>query len=277
MQDYNSYLTEQTNEASAHLDELSTLEMVTLINKADQSVALAVEKELPSISKAVDGIAERLKNGGRLFYVGAGTSGRLGIMDAAECPPTYGTDPELVQGIIAGGNNAVFRAQERGEDDAEAGVEALQEKHFCKKDVCFGISASGSAAFVTAAMSYARELGGMTVLLCCNPQCPNLSLADVAIVPEVGPEVVSGSTRMKAATAQKMVLTAVSTATMVKLGRVRGNKMVYMKASNIKLHARAVRMVCELTGVNAETAEIALAQCNYNVADAAKWLESHPQ
>ena len=271
-QNYGTYLTEQTNEATAHIDELPTLAMLKLINDADHEAADAVSRALPQIARAVDGIAERLAAGGRLFYVGAGTSGRLGIIDAAECPPTYGTDPETVQGIIAGGREAVFRAQEGGEDDGDAGIAALRERGFSAKDVCFGLSASGSAAFVREAMVYARSVGALTVLLCCNPQSPALSVPDIAIVAAVGPEVIAGSTRMKAATAQKMVLTSVSTAVMVRLGRVKGNKMVYMKASNQKLHARAVRMVCELTGADEKSAEQALVSCGWDVRRAAERL-----
>ena len=273
MQNYGEYMTEQSAEESRHIDEMPTLEMLTLINREDQKAALAVKEELPHIAEAVDAIAVRLRAGGRLFYLGAGTSGRLGVIDAAECPPTYGTSPETVQAVIAGGDMAVFRAQERGEDNGEGAVSALQERGFSANDVCFGLSASGSAEFVRAALVYARSLGALTVLLCCNPKAPTISLADIAIVPDTGAEVISGSTRMKAATAQKMVLTSVSTGVMVRLGRVRGNKMVCMHASNQKLRARAVRMVCELTGVTEEQAQTALEACSYDVSAAADMLK----
>ncbi len=268
MENYKEYLTEQQNEASMHIDRMSALEIAQVINKEDKKVADAVETQLPSIARAIDEIAARLKNGGRLVYIGAGTSGRLGVIDATECPPTYGVSPELVQGIIAGGKDAMFYSAEGAEDSAEHAVLDLKKISFSEKDVCFGLSASGSAAYVCGALRYAKELGALTVALSCRGGSAISQIADIAITPEVGAEVISGSTRMKAATAQKMVLTTVSTGVMVKLGRVSGNLMVYMHPSNIKLKNRAVRMIVTETGASEEEARQALEQCGYSVSDA---------
>ena len=273
MENYREYLTEQQNEASMHIDRMSSLEIAQVINREDKKVADAVETQLPFIARAIDAISARLKNGGRLIYIGAGTSGRLGVIDATECPPTYGVSPDLVQGIIAGGKDAMFYSAEGAEDSAENAVLDLKKISFSEKDVCFGLSASGSAAYVCGALQYAKELGALTVALSCRSGSRIAGLAEISITPEVGAEVISGSTRMKAATAQKMVLTTVSTGVMVKLGRVSGNLMVYMHPSNLKLKNRAVRMVMTETGVSEEKARQALDSCGYSVTDAIASLE----
>ena len=250
--------TEQRNPATKHIDQLPTLEMVTLINKEDQGVALAVEKILPQIAAAIDLITEKLQRGGRLFYLGAGTSGRLGILDAVECPPTYGTEPELVQGLIAGGASAIFRAKEGAEDDPELGRADLQETGFSAKDVLVGLAASGRTPYVKGGLAYAKELGATAIALACAEQAEIAELSDLALLPVTGPEVVTGSTRMKAGTAQKMVLNMLSTGTMVKLGKVYGNLMVDVKATNEKLAERALRIVMAAAGCQRKEAEAAL-------------------
>ena len=272
MENYKDYLTEQQNENSMHIDEMSSYEIAALINKEDHRVAEAVETQLEAIGKAIDEIADRLKNGGRLVYIGAGTSGRLGVIDATECPPTYGVSPELVQGIIAGGKEAMFYSAEGAEDSAENAVTDLKKIGFNEKDVCFGLSASGSASYVCGALTYAKEIGALTVSLSCRAGSKIAGIAEIAITPEVGAEVISGSTRMKAATAQKMVLTTVSTGVMVRLGRVRGNLMVYMKPSNIKLKNRAIRMVATACGVSFAAAEKALSENGFVVSKAIESL-----
>ncbi len=266
--DYNSLKTEQINQNSLHIDEMATIDMVKLINEEDKKVALAVEKAAESLAKAIDITAERLKNGGRLFYVGAGTSGRLGILDASECPPTYGTPYELVQGVIAGGNDAAFRAAEGAEDSGEAMVAQLKERGFCGKDVCVGISASGSAPCIHGALSYARQLGAATISVQCNENSTAIPLSDVAVVAVVGPEVISGSTRMKAGTATKLILNTLSTGVMVKLGRVKGNQMIYMRPTNKKLADRAVRIIMEQTGKSYEESNAALAAAGGSISTA---------
>ena len=197
--------TEQRNPATEHIDELSTLDMVTLINAEDKKVAEAVEKILPEIARAIDLIAERLQKGGRLFYMGAGTSGRLGILDAVECPPTYGTDYELVQGLIAGGATAIFRAKEGAEDNPQLGRADLEEAGFNAKDILVGIAASGRTPYVKGGLIYARELGAAAIALACTENAELAELADIALLPITGPEVITGSTRLKAGTAQKML------------------------------------------------------------------------
>ena len=272
MENYKEYLTEQQNESSMHIDEMSSYEIAALINREDHKVADAVETQLEAIGKAIDEIAARLKEGGRLVYIGAGTSGRLGVIDATECPPTYGVSPEVVQGIIAGGKEAMFYSAEGAEDSAENAVTDLKKIGFSEKDVCFGLSASGSASYVCGALEYAKGLGALTVALSCRAGSKISGIADIAITPEVGAEVISGSTRMKAATAQKMVLTTVSTGVMVRLGRVKGNLMVYMKPSNIKLKNRAVRMVAAACGVDFGAAEKALNENGFVVSRAIEAL-----
>ena len=247
--------TEQRNPATEHIDELPTLDMVTLINTEDKKVAEAVGKILPEIAQAVDLIAERLQKGGRLFYMGAGTSGRLGILDAVECPPTYGTDYEMVQGLIAGGATAIFRAKEGAEDDPQLGRADLEEAGFTAKDVLVGIAASGRTPYVKGGLIHARELGAATIALACAEKAEIAELSDIALLPVTGPEVITGSTRLKAGTAQKMVLNMLSTGTMIKLGKVYGNLMVDVKATNEKLSERALRIVMAAAGCKRKEAE----------------------
>lgn len=256
--DLSRLTTERRNPASAHIDSCTTLEMVTIMQQEDSKIASAIEKILPEIARAIDATSQRLENGGRLFYLGAGTSGRLGILDASECPPTYGTDPELVQGLIAGGVPAIFRAQEGAEDNPDLAVHDLKEHGFSAKDVLVGIAASGRTPYVIGGLKYARELGALTIALACSEHAEIAALADIALTPVTGPEVVTGSTRMKAGTAQKLVLNMLSTGTMIKLGKVYGNLMVDVKASNKKLEERAIRIVMEGSGCERTEAEKAL-------------------
>lgn len=265
---YSDLTTEKTNKNSRHIDKMTTAEIVRVINDEDKTVPFAVERELGDIARAIDLIAERLGAGGRLIYIGAGTSGRLGVIDATECPPTYGVSPELIQGVIAGGRDAMFRSSEGMEDIAENAQKDLEAVVFCKKDVCMAISASGSAAYCCGALGYARSVGATTVALSCNKNGAMNRLADIAIAVVVGPEVVSGSTRMKAGTAQKLVLNMISTGVMIKLGRVYDNHMVYMNPSNKKLRARAVRIICEETGADETAAAAALVAAGGNISAA---------
>ncbi len=254
MASYDTLATEKQNPKTAHIDEMSTLDMVRVLNDEDKLVAQAVEKVLPAVAQAIDAIAAALTKGGRLFYVGAGTSGRLGVLDASECPPTYGVSYETVQGVMVGGERAVFRAVEGAEDDPEAGISALKERGFCAADVLVGLSASGTAPSVVSAVNWARSLGAVTVAVATNPGTPLPLAADIAIVPVVGPEVINGSTRMKSGTAQKMVLNMLSTGAMVKTGRVWRNYMVNMRPTNSKLRRRAERIIMSATGCGDEEA-----------------------
>ena len=255
--------TEQRNPNTAHIDTLSTLDMVKLINQEDHNVADAVAAVTPKIAEAIDVIADRLSNGGRLIYSGCGTSGRLGILDAVECPPTYSTDPELVQGLIAGGYPAIFKAVEGAEDNFDLGRMDLEGIHFSEKDVLVGLAASGRTPYVLGAMDYAHEVGAPVLALTCCHDSELSRHADVTMAPIPGPEVITGSSRMKSGTAQKMVLNMLSTATMIKLGKVYGNLMVDVKASNEKLYQRAVSIVCTATGVTEGEARAALESCGY--------------
>ena len=250
--------TEQRNPRTLAIDEVSTLEMMRLLNDEDGLVPLAVGKILPSIAAAVDVIAAALAAGGRLFYLGAGTSGRLGILDAVECPPTYRTDPEKIIGLIAGGTPAIFRAQEGAEDSEELGANDLREHAFSEKDVVVGIAASGRTPYVIGALKYAKRLGAKTIALACTTPAAIAEVADIALLPIVGPEAVTGSTRMKAGTAEKLVLNMLSTGAMVKLGKTYGNLMVDVKASNAKLTERATRIVMEVAECSREEAASAL-------------------
>lgn len=263
--DLNGLVTENRNENTMDIDRVSTLEMVKKINNEDKLVAYAVEKELPNVAKAVDKIAEALSNGGRLIYCGAGTSGRLGVLDASECKPTYGASPELVQGIMAGGKNAIATAKESAEDSKELCVEDLKEISFSNKDVLVGLAASGRTPYVIGGLEYAREMGAVTVSVTCNPNSAVSKAADIAIAPIVGPEAITGSTRMKSGTAQKMVLNMLSTGAMIKLGKVYSNLMVDVRPTNEKLVERAKGIVMQASGVSREEAEKALDQCGYDV------------
>ncbi|GLC29458.1 N-acetylmuramic acid 6-phosphate etherase [Clostridium omnivorum] len=258
-------VTEKVNQSTNNIDKVSTLEMVAMINEEDKKVAFAVEKELPQIAKAVDTIVQAFEKGGRLIYVGAGTSGRLGVLDAAECPPTYGVSYEMVQGIIAGGKEAIFKAQEGAEDNLELCAEDLRNIKFTCNDVLVGIAASGRTPYVIGGLNYANSIGATTVAVTCNPDSEISKIAKISIAPVVGPEVVSGSTRMKSGTAQKMVLNILTTGSMIKLGKVYHNLMVDVKASNEKLLERAKRLVVEATGVSREEAEKVLVENEYDV------------
>jgi N-acetylmuramic acid 6-phosphate etherase len=251
-------LTEQENPRAMNLERLSALEIVRLMNEEDAGVALAVEKVLPQVAQAVEGIVERLERGGRLFYIGTGSSGRLGVLDAAECPPTFGVPPELVQAVIAGGYEAVYRATEASEDDEQAAVRDLQARGFKKEDALVGLTASGSTPYTVGAVNYARELGALTVAVTCAPGSQITLEADVAIAAAVGAEVLAGSTRLKAGTAQKMILNMISTAVMIRLGYVSGNRMSNLQARNHKLKGRAVRILMQETGLDESSAQSAL-------------------
>ncbi len=251
-------VTEQENPNTWNLSSLTPLEIVQKMNQEDALVAAAVGKELPGIAHTVEAIVERLKNSGRLFYIGTGTSGRLGVLDAAECPPTFGVSPDLVQAIIAGGYEACYRPVEASEDDAGAGRADLEARGFTKADVLIGIAASGRTPYTVGAVAYARELGALTIALTCVPASAITEAAELNIVPVVGPEVVTGSTRLKAGTAQKLVLNMISTAVLTRLGYVSGNRMSHLRARNSKLHARALRIVMAETGVDENAAKSAL-------------------
>ncbi|WP_343748665.1 N-acetylmuramic acid 6-phosphate etherase [Fluviicola sp.] len=237
-----------------NLDTLSTRELLIGINQEDHTVPLAVEKEIPQIEKLVDQCVERMREGGRLFYMGAGTSGRLGIVDASECPPTFGVPHGMVIGIIAGGDQAIRKAVEFAEDDREQGWKDLKAFEINEKDIVVGIAASGTTPYVLGALERAKKNGVLTGGISCNPGSPLSQLADIAITPVVGPEFVTGSTRMKSGTAQKLVLNMLSTSIMIRLGRVKGNRMVDMQLSNEKLVDRGTHMVMDATGLDEQKA-----------------------
>lgn len=255
--------TEQRNPNTMNIDTLSTLDMVKLINQEDHRVAEAVGLVTDKIAQAVDVIAQHLSSGGRLIYCGAGTSGRLGILDAVECPPTYSTEPEMVQALMAGGYGAIFKAVEGAEDSRELGAEDMKQIHLCQKDVLVGIAASGRTPYVLGCMAYAKELGAATISVTCCPGSELDQFADIGIAPSPGPEVVTGSTRMKSGTAQKMVLNMLSTGAMIKLGKVYGNLMVDVKPSNEKLVRRCVTIVCSAAECSEAEAVEALEKCGY--------------
>ncbi len=261
-------LTEQRNPASADLDTLSTLEICRLINRQDAQVPLAVAEVLPQIAAAADLVTQSLAAGGRLFYQGAGTSGRLGVLDASELLPTYNVDPGRTIGLIAGGNAALTHSIEDAEDDPAQGQADLAAHHFGRRDVLVGIAASGRTPYVLGGMRYARSLGAPVIALVCAPDSPMTAVADVAIVVQTGPEVVTGSTRMKAGTAQKLVLNMLSTTTMVKLGKVYGNLMVDVRPTNRKLRDRAQRIVAEAASIPPAEAARLLESCGWEVKTA---------
>ncbi|MBL0388617.1 N-acetylmuramic acid 6-phosphate etherase [Tumebacillus sp. ITR2] len=250
--------TEQTNAQSDTLDQMNALEIVMLMNREDRTVADSVSAALPRIAEAVDRIVERLRRGGRLLYIGAGTSGRLGVLDASECPPTFGIEADVVVGVVAGGLDALVEAQEGAEDDADAGAYDLRKHALGAHDIVVGLSASGRTPYVAGALNFAKSVGAGTVALSCNEGAEISGNADVAIEVATGPEVLMGSTRLKAGTAQKMVLNMISTAVMVRLGKAYGNMMIDVKPTNIKLVDRACRMLMNATGVDHATAETAL-------------------
>ncbi|HIF9293059.1 TPA: N-acetylmuramic acid 6-phosphate etherase [Photobacterium damselae] len=260
--DLSQLVTESRNQASHAIDTLSTLDMVTVINQEDQKVALAVEKTLPEVALAVDAIADAFMAGGRLIYMGAGTSGRLGILDASECPPTYGSNPNQVVGLIAGGHKAILKAVENAEDNQELAKQDLQNLGLTENDVVVGIAASGRTPYVIGGMKYAHSIGAQVVAISCNPQSEMTKIADIAITPVVGAEVVTGSSRMKAGTAQKLVLNMLTTGAMIRTGKVFGNLMVDVEATNAKLIQRQTNIVMQATDCDAAQAEEALSACD---------------
>ena len=247
--------TERRNEKTKHIDKMSTLEMINIISEENYNAVKAVENERENIALAIDAISNSLENGGRLFYIGAGTSGRLGVVDASECPPTFGVEYGLVTGIIAGGYDCMFKAAENAEDVYEKGAKDIIEYGAKCGDVVVGVSAAGGAAYVVGALEKAKEIGCITVGLTCNPDTKVLGASDIKICTQTGPEVITGSTRMKAGTAQKLVLNMLSTCAMVKTGKVYENLMINLKPTNIKLKDRMVRIVCDIKECDYETAE----------------------
>ncbi len=263
-----SLLTEQRNAAAENLDALSTFEMLRVINHEDHKVADAVGRALPEIARAVDAIAEKLEAGGRMFYIGAGTSGRLGVLDASECPPTFNVPPEMVQGVIAGGEKALHSATEASEDDPSLGERDLVARGFRSSDVVVGIAASGRTPYVLGAVAYARQLGALTVGVSCTPHSELSRNVDIGIEAAPGPEVVSGSTRLRAGTATKMALNMLSTGVMVRLGHVYGNLMVNVQPKNEKLVHRARRIIADAAGVSMEAAATLLEESGRTVKTA---------
>jgi N-acetylmuramic acid 6-phosphate etherase len=257
--------TEGYHPDTTDLDLMSTSEIVKLMNEEDKKVPLAIAKVLPEIEQAITAVVHALKNGGRLFYVGAGTSGRIGLLDAVECPPTFSTSPKLVQAILAGGADAVMIAIEGAEDDLSLGEIELQKQQLTNRDVVIGIAASGRTPFVKGALIYAQQLGAKTISLVSNAHSVISQHADIAIEVITGPEILTGSTRLKAATAHKQILNMITTTTMIKLGKVYKNLMVDVHASNFKLRERAKQIVCEVTGVSYSQAESVLEQTNFQV------------
>jgi N-acetylmuramic acid 6-phosphate etherase len=260
MTNFKQLLTETRHPDTHRIDQLSTLEMLEVINAADRTIAEAVHAELPRITQAVDGIADRLEKGGRLFYTGAGTSGRLGVLDASECPPTFNVDPGLVVGLIAGGDFALRHSIEGAEDDAQQGVEDLKEQGLRAADALVGIAASGRTPYVIGGLVYANHLGALTVGLSCVPGSEVERRAQIGITPAVGPEVITGSTRMRAGTATKLVLNMLSTGAMIRIGMVYGNLMVNVQPTNVKLKDRAVRIIAAAAEVEEDRAAELLTQ-----------------
>ncbi len=257
--------TEQRNQASKNLDHMSSKEIVLLMSQEDHKVAPAVARQIPAIAHAVDGIVARMQNGGRLLYVGAGTSGRLGVLDASECPPTFGVSPDLVRALIAGGSRAVTHPVEGAEDSRVNARRELNKIGLKKTDSLVGLAASGTTPYVLAAIAYAKRRGALTVAVTANRKSPLVKAAHIAITPDVGPEVLTGSTRLKAGTAQKMVLNMLSTATMVRLGHAYENLMIDLTKTNRKLRDRAKRILMEATGKNVSDVEHALRQSKHNL------------
>jgi N-acetylmuramic acid 6-phosphate etherase len=267
-------VTEQENPNTWNLSSLPASEIVQKMNDEDSGVAAAVAKELPHVAAAVEEILKRIRNSGRLFYIGTGTSGRLGVLDAAECPPTFGVSPDLVQAIIAGGYEACYRAVEASEDDILSSRADLNARGFTKADALVGIAASGRTPYTVGAVAYARELGALTIALTCVADSPITAAAEISIVPVVGPEVVTGSTRLKAGTAQKLVLNMISTAVLTKLGYVSGNRMSHLRARNSKLRARALRILMAETGIDESAARSALEAANGETSAALKLIRT---
>ena len=264
LQTLSTLITEQRNPNSMHVDSLSALEIVQLMNEEDKQVPLAIEKCLPQIAQAVERIVAAFQQGGRLVYIGAGTSGRLGVLDASECPPTFGVSPEMVKGIIAGGERALRHPIEGAEDSKEQAVIDLQTIQFSSKDVLVGIAASGRTPYVIGALEYAKSLGSVTVSIASNPNSAMANIVDIAIDTVVGPEVLTGSSRLKSGTAQKLVLNMLTTASMILMGKCYQNLMVDVQASNEKLKARAIRIVMQATDCDKALAEETLKQADQN-------------
>ena len=264
LQTLSTLITEQRNPNSMHVDSLSALEIVQLMNKEDKQVPLAIEKCLPQIAQAVECIVAAFQQGGRLVYIGAGTSGRLGVLDASECPPTFGVSPEMVKGIIAGGERALLHPIEGAEDSKTHAVVDLQTIQFSSKDVLVGIAASGRTPYVIGALEYAKSLGSVTVSIASNPNSAMANIVDIAIDTVVGPEVLTGSSRLKSGTAQKLVLNMLTTASMILMGKCYQNLMVDVQASNEKLKARAIRIVMQATDCDKALAEETLKQADQN-------------
>ncbi|MEH6451711.1 MAG: N-acetylmuramic acid 6-phosphate etherase [Psychromonas sp.] len=265
LNDLEQLVSEGRNPDTMDIDLLSSQALVACINKQDKQVPLAVEKVLPEIAKAVDEITAAFKKGGRLIYIGAGTSGRLGVLDASECPPTFGVSDQMVIGIIAGGPKAILKAVEGAEDSQQLAIEDLKNINFNKDDILVGIAASGRTPYVIGALKYAKSIAATTVALSCNPDSVIARLADIQISPVVGPEALTGSTRMKSGTAQKLVLNMLTTASMIRLGKSYQNLMIDVKASNKKLVARALRIVMQATDCEEEEACNKLTESNYDV------------
>jgi N-acetylmuramic acid 6-phosphate etherase len=258
-------ITEQSNPQTTDIDRLPTLEALQIINSEDKKVAEAVERVLPAVARAVDGIVDRLERGGHLYYVGTGTSARLGVLDAAECPPTFGVSPDLVQGVIAGGYEACYRAVEASEDDREAGARDLQARGVDAGDAVVGIAASGRTPYTIGALEYARSIGALTICITCNKETELARAVEIPIEPVVGPEVIAGSTRLKAGTAQKLVLNMLSTMSMVRLGYVTGNRMTNLMTRNVKLRQRALGILMAECGLDQNEARSLLEVTNWDL------------
>lgn len=271
--------TESVNPATLDLDKLSTFELVRVINAEDARVAGAVQKVLPEIASAIDAIEARMRQGGRLIYTGAGTSGRLGVLDASECPPTFGVSPTLVVGLIAGGDSALRQSIEAAEDRPEQGQADLQKINFRPEDCVVGLTASGRTPYVLGGLDYAHSIGALAIGVACNRPSVISEHADISILAEVGPEILSGSTRLKSGTAQKMVLNMLSTGVMVRLGKTYGNLMVDLRPTNVKLRERALRLFCQVSGSDEKSAKALLESCNWEVKTAivAYRLECTPE
>lgn len=267
--------TEARNEATKKIDQVSTLEMVTLINQEDQKVAQAIEKVLPQIAAAIDAAAERFKKGGRLIYCGAGTSGRLGALDAIELTPTYSVSPERAFGILAGGEKAMYQAIEGAEDSKELAIEDLTQHQLTARDVVIAIAASGRTPYAVSAIEYGKKVGALTISVTCNNQSPMNQLAEIGIAPIVGPEVITGSTRMKAGSAQKMVLNMFSTGIMVKVGNIHQNLMVNVQPTNEKLMQRATNIIKEAAEIEESQAKEYLEAAQLEVAPAIVMAKAH--
>ena len=266
--DMDHLTTEQNNPESVAIDQMDPIQIAMLMNREDLKVVAAVERVLPEIARAIETVTERVKAGGRLIYIGAGTSGRLGVLDASECPPTFNTPPALVVGLIAGGHRALTNAIEGAEDNRQAGEEDLRGVELDAKDVVCGIATSGRTPYVLGGLAYAQSLGAATLGVTCNEVSELTEVSDVLIAPVVGPEILSGSTRLKAGTATKMVLNMISTGTMIRIGKTYGNWMVDLRATNVKLKDRSIRIVSGITGLDRQRAESLLARCDGEVKTA---------